>query len=108
MLLEVGRRRQAVVADIVPCADRNEMQLPELPELDVRRYARAEADHHVGVIFAQVDQVQRRLEMQLNLREFAREIRQRRRSEQCGQSIGDADPHSPDRLTSFFFEIAGD
>jgi hypothetical protein len=84
------------------------MQLAELPELDVGRHARTEADHHVGVVFLEVDEIERALQVQLYLRKLLREIHQRRRREQRVESVGDADAHGPGRLAAFRLQVAGD
>src|SRR5580692_725745 len=108
MLFQVISCRQAVLLDIVLCGDWNEMELPELSKPDVRRLGRTEADHDIRLVFPQAHDVDRALQMHLDLRIPSRKLIESGRSEQRVQTVRNADTDDAFGLAGLRLQVAGD
>ena len=84
------------------------MKLPELSKPDAGRLGRAEADHHVGLIFPQIQNIERAFQMQLDFRILRGKLLERGRGKQRVQPVRDADAHGAFRLIGFRLQVAGD
>src|SRR5450756_1806977 len=108
MLFQVVARRQAMLADIVLRGDGKEMELPKPSKPDVRGFGRAVAEHHVGLVFPQAQNVDRTLQVQPNFGILRGKLLERWRSKKRIQPIGDADAHGAFRLAGLRLQVAGD